>query len=350
MNDVTQQKNRETILKSLAITGFISIIVLIAWASVKLVNLVPSAFSSLASLAESMSQFEKKELSKDSELATFTVTSNTKLIDTKNIINLSWSTTDTPGSFVFNYQCVDGVSIDLVNVTGIGAINCDSNYNIGNTDKLSLLVNSEKTRYQDVNYSISFLGTNDTAPRAIGKANFTIINTDITDLDSNTEVVIETSPEESTNENIVATTSESTAPSPVKPTPVYEQEFVYTIPTSDPNGKTDLATKFIAFGNIVGNTFVKGEIKQAKNGAIQFEVKNYGTKTSAKWTYTVTLPTGETYNSVEQAALKPNERAVITIGFPTSDKTSFNFKVNVLEKTDKNLLNNQFSQTAKFIN
>lgn len=349
MNEVSQQKTRESILKSLAIAGFISIVILIAWASVQLVNLVPSAFSSLASLAESMNQYEKSEVMKDSEQQDLTVTSNTKLVNTKEVVNLSWSTTEVPGSYTFNYKCVDGVAVDLVDVTGIGAINCDTNYNIGNTNTLSLLINSEKQRFQDITYSISFLGTNDLTPRATGEATLTVMNSEINDIKDETEVAIT---DVVTPEEVAETTEpETTTPTETvtKPTPVYEQEFVYTIPTSDPNGKTDLATKFVAFGTIVGNTFFTSSIKQEEKGAIQFEIKNYGTKTSTKWTYEINLPNGELYTSPEQAPLKPNERALITVGFPTTDKSTHNFKVTVTEKTDKNLTNNQFTRVATFL-
>lgn len=339
MNQVSQQKKREAILKTLAIGGFISLIIIIAWASVKLVNLVPSAFSSLASLAESVSvgQYENEEGSKENEVEELIVTSNSKLVNTKDVVNLSWSATEVPGSYSFSYNCLEGVSVDIVNVSGIGSISCDTNYNIGNTNNLSILVNSEKARYQDVSYTVSFLATNDTTPRATGNAQLTIINNDISEVEVTEEVVEETPTEVETE-----TVEEET-------TPVYEQEFVYTIPTSNPNGRTDLATKFIALGRISGNSFIAGQIKQEQTGAIQFEVKNFGTKTSVKWTYEVTLPGGDVYESPEQAPLKPNERAVITVGFPTIDKATHNFKVTIKEKTDVNLINNQFAQTASFI-
>ena len=63
------------------------------------------------------------------------------------------------------------------------------------------------------------------------------------------------------------------------PTPVFEQEFVYEIPTSDPNGVTDLSTAFIAVGEISNNRFIPGTVEAGEGGAIQFSVKNFGTKT-----------------------------------------------------------------------
>ena len=136
---------------------------------------------------------------------------------------------------------------------------------------------------------------------------------------------------------------------PVAETPTYQQEFIYAIPTSDPNGLTDLSTRFLSIGTIVGNTFFAGEVKQDEKGAIQFEVKNYGTKTSKEWTYSVTLPNGGTYQSDNQNPLKPNERALVTIGFPTIDKSTHKFVVSIKESSDRNSANNEFTETVKFV-
>ncbi len=91
-----------------------------------------------------------------------------------------------------------------------------------------------------------------------------------------------------------------------------------------------------------------GKIKTEEAGAIQFEVKNYGTKTSEKWTFDVKLPDGSTYTSKKQAPLKPNERAVLTIGFLSDDDTSHTFVVTLDEDTDRNARNDRFSKVVSF--
>ena len=87
---------------------------------------------------------------------------------------------------------------------------------------------------------------------------------------------------------------------------------------------------------------------QDEKGAIQFEVKNYGSKTSDTWEFEVSLPNGGTYSSDEQEPLKPNERAVLTIGFPTTDDSQHTFVVTIDESTDRNSLNDRFTQTVTF--
>jgi len=356
MNDVSQNK-KDSILKSLAIAGFIGIIILIAWLSIQLVNIPPGAFSSLASIAEGLNK--SKESSVDgNKVIPLTVTNDTTLLKTGETTKLTWGTTETPGSYTFSYECAEGVAVDIVNENGVQSIACDNNYNIGNTASVSLVIDSEKKRYSDVNYTVSFLGTNDVNPRASGTSSITIVNSEIQTLvpDTGNEGTVDTNPEvepEEVKPDLATETPVETIP-PVKPKPtpaepVYTQEYIYTIPVSDPNGRTDLSTQFISTGNIVGQNFFAGTINQASNGAIQFEVKNLGSKTSSDWKFTVAMPNGSTYTSATQNPLKPNERAVLTIGFTTTNDSKHTFVVHTEESTDHNAINDGFSQTVVFI-
>lgn len=360
MHDASQKK-KDSILKSLAIAGFIGIIILIAWLSIQLVSFIPGAFSSLASIAEGLSQYNQTT-EQNTSLTPITVTSNTTLVKAGDTVELSWANTLVPGSYTFSYKCTDGIAVDITNIDGIKSIACDTNYNIGNTNLLSLTIDSEKERYADMNYTISFLGTNDVDPRALGTSSVTVINSEIQSILVVNEVkteetspvvepVTETPTEvEPVNPTPTVTTPEVVTPPTPKPaTPTYEQEYVYTIPTSDPNGRTDISTKFLNTGNIIGKTFVAGAIKQNETGAIQFEVKNLGTKTSGDWTFAVTMPNGSTYNSAKQTPLKPNERAVLTIGFTTTNVANHTFVVTTDEPTDTTTLNDGFSQPVTFI-
>lgn len=346
MNNETSEK-KDSILKILAIGGFIGIIILIAWASIQLVSVVPSAFSSLASLAESVN--DSNNTSENEEIESLVVTSNTQLANTGEVVNINWDTARANGSYVFTYNCVDGVAIDLVSSTGIQSIQCGSNYNIGNVDSAAISVNSEKNRYADITYSVSFLGTNDIRPRATGSATLTVLNDEI-----NNDLVVNENPEPEPEEDdsdvsVPPVNKPSTPTTPTTPpAPQYVQEYVYAIPTSNPNGKTDLSTRYLYLGEIVNNKFVPGAIKQNRDGAVQFEVKNFGTKTSKKWSFTISLPGGGTYKSDTQTALKPNERAVLTVGFSGADVSAHTFKVTVDVDSDSNKSNNTFSHRVTF--
>lgn len=339
MNDVLKQK-KDTVLKSLAIAGFIGIIILIAWLSVQLISIVPGAFSSLASLAETINQRGQTETV---EKVPLLVTSNTTLANSGEMVTVTWNTAKAPGSYTFSYTCSEGIAVDLVNVEGIKSIGCGTNYNLGDTDSLTMTVDSEKDRFADLEYTVSFLGTNDTEPRASGTVTLTVINTNLKETTTTEEdetSVTEETPDVATEAEV---DTDSTTPAVQPTTPAYEQQYVYTIPTSDPNGRTDLGVRFLNVGEIVGNVFFTKPLERNEDGAIQFEVKNYGSKTSKDWTFAVTLPNGSTYRSDEQKPLKPNERAVLTIGFGAANVSSHNFIVIVDEPTDQVPLNDRFS-------
>jgi len=346
-NNVSPQK-KSSVLNTLAITGFIGIVLVLAWLSIQLVQLFPNAITSLASLAEGVDQ-SAVDVDIEEALDSIIVTSNTSLVNTGETLTINWDTQNKRGSYVFAYNCSDGVAVSQVENAIERQLACATNYNVGDIEELTIAVESEKNRYTDVTYSIGFLATNDTEPRALGTDIVTIINEDIdgfafnTDSEelANEEVVIANEPVNPVSETPAVTT-------PVTPTPVFEQEFTYAIPTSNPNGFTDLATAYIAMGEVINNQFVPGIVAAANGGAIQFSIKNFGTKTSDNWTFSVALPNGASYESPEQKPLKPNERAVLTIGFPAGSDTRHTFKVEVDESSDRTSGNDTFSQRIIF--
>lgn len=344
MNDVTPQNKKRSFPFPLVVLGFISIIILLAWLSIKIVHLAPSAFSSLASLAETLNSRQEQARDETESTNTIFVSSNVTLANAGETITLSWSEASVPGTFTFSYVCHDGVAIDLIDLAGVRNIECDTQYNIGNTTNLDLSIKSQKSRYTDVAYTVAFLGTNDTTPRASGTAQITVLNTDVQNSLTTTieEPAVET---DITTTPAVETPTETPVTVPV-PTPV--EEYVYTVPVSDPNGRTDLGVVYLGTGTIVGNTFFPGLVQQSEAGAIQFAVKNYGTKTSSDWTFTVKLPDGTTYTSTNQLPLKPNERALLTIGFVASNVSQHTFVVSTSEPNDQTALNNAFRQMVTF--
>lgn len=357
MNDVSQ-KQKNSIMKTLAIAGFLGIIILIAWLSIQLVQVLPGTFSSLASLAEGINQYQQSVIDTDKDPTRLTVTSDRSIVNAGGAVVLHWETTETPGTYTFAYDCTEGVAVDMLTDEGERSIACNRNYNIGNVDTLNLRIDSEKERFTDLRYTVSFLGTNDSAPRAAGTALITVHNSDITDILVVNTVETATTSDDTVEENeapvVVETETEVESSQPTTPavpsTPTFEQEYIYAIPTSDPNGQTDLASKFLSVGKIVGNTFFAGNVYEGEPGAVQFEVRNLGNKTSGDWTYEVTLPGGISYTSPSQAPLKPNERAVITVGFAEAVGTVHVFEIEVNNSTDRNRANNDTSYAVSFAN
>jgi hypothetical protein len=345
MNNVTPDENKQPkFSKPVAVAGFVAIIGLIAWISVQLVSLAPSAFNSLASLSQGISNYrETMSADNDSPLA---VASDLKLVNVGESVTIAWNKDSREGAYAFSYKCLDGVSIDIVDTEGLRSIACDTRYSLGMTESVTIVIDSEKNRHVDIPYTISFMRSNDTGPVRSGDNTLTITNENIED----TLAVLDTPAGEVLGENDA---KEEVPVAPVKPTlkPVViaepVTEYIYEIPVSNPNGFTDLATRFLNVGDINDNKFVAGSIARDDSGAFQFEVKNIGTKTSEPWSYTLTLPDGDTYTSPKQAALKPNERAVISLGFDTPDKASHTLVV-VVKVEDKIDSNNSFKKVVNF--
>lgn len=353
MNDALHEQRKESILRSLAIIGFIGAILLIAWLSVKLVNSAPGAFSSLASLAQSLNQPSEDSSSQH----VLTIVSNTTLVKAKEPVTVTWNEFDTTGNFSFSYTCTDGVAIDLQNIEGLTSIACNTNYNIGNITSLTFTIDSEKERFADVQYTVSYFGVNDTVARASSVAKVTVINGDvITGLTSTSTsaTTTETTTVEEPEKPIEVPVVKPTVPTPIQPTeevvtkPEPVPEVTYIIPVSNPAGRVDLGVRYLHTGTIAGQTFVPGSIARNSSGAIQFEVWNYGSKTSGDWTFSVSLPNGSTFTSETQTALKPNERATLTIGFPTDNDSTHTFVVIVTEASDEVALNDSFQQPITF--
>jgi hypothetical protein len=340
MNTDTVAK-RSKLNRSLAVTGFILVIILLAWFAVQIVRYAPSGFNSLASLAQGLTQY-RESLNGDID-SPLIVQSNVASSTAGTPIVLTWEKDGRLGRYAFSHACRDGLTVELVDTEGLRSLSCGTRYDLGDIETITIIADSTTEPVVELPYIISFTRTNDTEPVRAGESIVTVVNDDVVVAtnDDNGTVLGET--DSTDTEEVPAT------PTP-KPTPVVTKpEYTYTLPVSDPNGYTDLKTTFIATGDIEGRTFKAGSIKQDTDGAIQFSIQNSGTKTSGKWTYTVLLPDSDTYTSPLQAPLLPTERAIISIGFPVDDSTSHTFVVVVAEASDSNLKNNSFKQVTRFL-
>lgn len=93
-NNVSTQK-KGSILNSLAIAGFIAIVLLLAWLSIQLVQLFPAAFTSLASLAEGVNQSADQLVDEDNQMASLVLSSDTSLINNGEDVTINWSKANT---------------------------------------------------------------------------------------------------------------------------------------------------------------------------------------------------------------------------------------------------------------
>ncbi len=340
MNQVSEEK-KTTLTKVLAILGFLAIIVLAVWLAVKIVSVIPSAFSSLASLADSVYNYDR-------EMKLEVATENS-VVNAGEAFTISWTNMRKNGTYTFSYSCIDGVSVDIRDKEGnIEALSCDTPLDLKNATSLEIRVSSEKSRFVDVPYSVTFTENGNEEAVSTGNSTVTIVNATIPTSGIVQEEDSETEEETAAPEPSKTVTTPST-PRYTPGTPIVTKKTIYTMPVSDPNGKIDLQVTFLGVGTISGSTFIKkNSIDIDDQGALQFEVKNIGTKTAEDWDYTAKLPGDITYTSDDQKALKPNERAVITLGFEgLSDDGSEKVSVEVTAKNDVKKSNNEFTQTVK---
>lgn len=332
-------------MKTLAIIGFLLLVILIAWATVKAVNLVPKAFSSLASIAESLDNYRERASNSDDELS---ISKDEDEITSGNPLVIGWTKEDTDGTYEFTYDCIDGVRVDIVDDEGLRAIDCDTSYDLGNTDTVTIVAETDKTESVTLTYTVVFTPASEGAEASSSDA-VAILPGEGTEPGTPAEDDSDDVAEVPNNTEPTSAPAPAPHPAPAPaPRPQPTQTYTYAIPVSDPNGRIDLGASYIAVGELNGRTFRAGTIERDEDGAFQFEVKNFGTKTSERWSYTVSLPDGETYTSESQAALKPNERAVITLGFPVGNDASHTFTVRVRTDNDRNSGNNSFNKTISF--
>ena len=346
MNNVSE-KQKESVTKTLAIAGFVAIILFIVWLAVQIVSLVPSAFSSLASIADSVYGTSNKEL---------VVATKNSVVNSGESFTVSWTQLPGNGTYTFAYKCAEGVAVDLRKGSGgIVSVACDTAFDMGDETSVDMLVTSEKQRFTDIHYTLTYTAEGLTE-NIVGSSVVTIVNASIPtvvattdDSDDDNENVAEV--EEETETPVTQTPATPTTPTltPGKPTTI--ETIVYKIPVSDPNGKVDLQVTHLGVGTLSGNVFIPtARIDKDKKGAIQFEIKNVGTKTATNWSYEATLPSDIRYDSGAQKALKPNEKAVITLGFEGITRTGTErFGVEVTASGDVKKSNNEYTWSIKVV-
>lgn len=348
MTDVTQTPRQSAIMKLFAVVGLLGILGITGYLAVQAVQFAPAGFSSLASLAS------RVQLGASSP-AQFTTISEPRTIATGGQTQISWNESNRPGSYLFSYVCADGVAVSAVQADGARGLSCDTEYNLGSVTSLTLEATSEKEAYADVFYTIGYVRSQTAETQALAQGSFLIVNetllnepTPVPEVEPNLPSTPEpsvppTTPAPSEPAPAPTTPEPSTPVTTPTPTPAPEPTYIYTIPVSDPQGTPDIAVRFLNVGTIANNRFVIGSLEQNEAGAVQFEVRNLGTKTSAQWTYTIEAP-GLTVTSTAQAPLKPSERAVIAAEFPGTRNQSETITVRITTTPDKNQTNNQFTQ------
>ena len=339
MTQVTPEQ-KESATKTLAIIGFVTAILFAVWLAVQIVNIIPSAFSSLASIADGVYNYN--------EDTTLTVATKNSVVNTGEAFKLSWTDLNRAGTYNFSYSCSEGTSLEIRTHSGdVQNLMCNTLINLKEQTSLDVIVQSEKSRFIDITYTVTHVPENTTMYSDVSTiSQITIVNASIP---THNELV--NTPTEKP-EGVVAGESTTETPQTISvPKTKVEEKILYAIPTSNPNGDIDLKISYLGVGTLTGKTFKKeATIDMDKQGAFQFSVQNIGTKTSKSWEFEAHLPEGIEYSSDKQVALKPNEKAIITIGFEgLSRKGTEKFGVDITAKHDVNKNNNSFTWAVEVV-
>jgi hypothetical protein len=300
--------------------------------SVSIVRYAPKAFSSLASVAESVNSYPQSNTDKIKFTHDITTT------ETNAPVTISWNKDPRAGTYAFSYACADGLSLDIVDTDGLRSTSCDTRYSIGDTDKLTFIASADKAESSLLSYAISFSTIADSDITRLGQGELTVRNTNylaetptkVTDFVPDT-ITPPIQPE-------APIVNQDVAVKPTKITPVVNQRPAFT----------DLVVVYRGIGRISGSNFIAGSVNSNDTGAVQFSIINQGSASSDDWTYAVTMPDGDTYISPLQAPLRSGERSTIAINFDSNDKSSHEFQIVVAEETDIYLQNNIVSKTVRF--
>lgn len=377
MEQPVSPERKQNLIKTLAVAGLLGLTVVIAWLAIQLVQVLPAALSSLASLAGSVYNYNPLATR---ELA---LTKNDAAINLREPFTITWESPDISGSFIFSYTCIPGVALDLeTSAQRFTDLRCGEKYDLGTSTWLTLTARESESRFLDIPYTISFYRPQSDNPALQAEAALTIFNetyglvapaTTTAQLPEEepapaplppvepsptaTSTTITTPAVTATTTTIApkatstvpATTTPPATPKPAsRPTPPaapsYTYTYTYDIPVSQPTGTTDLVVNLQSVGRLdrTGNFSETGVLTDETANSLRFSVQNLGTRTSETWSYTVALPGGGTYEATKQAPLKPNERATLTVTFPL-ETTNYveRYSITITTERDTNAYNNR---------
>ena len=312
-NSSARSRMANSATRVIAIIGFIALLGIGMYGSVRVAQAVPGAFSRVAAAIVSLTSIFVPA----NETITLSVPSLTVLSNTPVTLAIEHANKKVDGTYTFRYSCIDGVSISAVNSVGTAdALVCNTPYPFTPfNNSITVTPVSATNRFVDVEVFVSFVPTNTATATIIGSTVLTVENRDI-----------------ATSPTTVPTTNPTPAPKP-KPRPTTNpgtgSSTTILVPqghASDPNGYVDLTARVIEVGTlndqgvfVASSTPVRGS-----KIAVRFAIENSGTKTSKEFTFSSVLPTMPpyTYFSNSQVALGPQDRIEYTIGFDSFQTSS----------------------------
>ncbi len=347
----TSRQGTRALVKLLAIIGFFALIALGVWLVVQGARFFPSAFSSLASIAETINGYRPQ-----TELV---IELEKNIVNSGETFTMEWTDMG-PGTYTFKHVCADGITLSVRTSEGLlQEVSCTESLSLpSEVHGLFVSVNAQEQRFSDVALTVTFDG--DKGDDHLAESRVTIVNATVPTkpvATDDTKVDVEVKKPEVVVPPKVEVVTRPIPPKVTAPKPSLPSQpasaVVAVLPKSYENGFIDLRASYLGVGTIVNGTFVaKATFNEDDKAAFRFEVKNIGTKVSGDWTYKLTLPGDVEYTSGTQAGLMPNERAVYTVGFNLAETKASAVIVEgvVTVKNDTDTKNNDFDWSVKVTN
>lgn len=308
----------------LAVFAFVVVIALGIFGSLALASAVPGAFSGIASAIGSVftpgdsSDTDTNEGTTPNDNEEITLSAPKVTVNEGASFTISWDHAEktTEGVYTVRYNCVEDITFSFPTQSGSQTdVACDTAFNVGEATSVSVTPSSDEGEGEnEVTFRVDYTPNGESVSTVSGEDTVTVARTDTTT---------------GTGGGTGTTGSGGTVTTPIPGT---------GIGVSDPNGFVDLSVSLRAVGvvNRSTNQFFAVAIPSRSSFneriAIQFEVRNNGTRTSPTWRFSANLPTAQNffYNSPTQSALRPGESIVYTLAFDSFvNATSGTVTVNI---------------------
>ncbi len=267
--------------KALFILGIIIIVIILAFAVIKIMPKVFSGFASVGKIFKS--PFVDKTISISS--------ANDDDLKSGETTVLAWEYEPTEeGSYILKYSCVSNVQLSMATTNGLQRLICNTPYTFG-ADIQAVEITPTLTKENidvTIPFSIEFINNEDDSV-ADGDVKIGVTNKKVDPLAS-AGTIISTTP-------VItgAANNQPTTPPVVRPTTPTNTQPVYNYPR----------IADIALSNMV----------DTGNGLISFTVSNIGSAVTGNWVFNYTTPDGETTYSPTQVSLNPGDAIRYTLRF-----------------------------------
>ncbi len=280
---------------TLAIVGFIIVIVIVLWGLFHIATLGQSWASSLFGTSSSSIEVT----------APASITSGTAF-------PISWKySTSENGTYAFLYQCKDTLRFETLGVGGISnTVPCGAAYTVATTNNaVTVVPQLSGMASTSVPLTIVFIPSATSSKQAQGSTSILV------------------GPRATSS--VVVRPSTPTPPTPTPSTPP-------AVPTPRPTGPADLSVQ------------ITSVVSDGAGGAVAtFDIGNIGLSSTGVYTFTAQLPTtsGYLYSSPVQSSLAPGDHIVNTLRFSQAQSGLFSVVVDTATY-ESNRSNNYAAQTV----